>query len=180
MSRSMTKPTKWPVHPAKTSAWADTQSDQSSLSAWRNLGSLATHWAHSNLWSDWASESSLDALVILLVLSCGDSNTSNSVVTAKPIGYKRSEKIERWLVLMQGILKNSCFLGTQCVTYPTSGSLLCVQLAGKYMTTNRHLTPSNEPLHDKTTKLHVCQVKTDRPYWWSTQSDQRLRCRMDL
>ena len=29
------------------SAWASAQSDQSSLSAQRNLGSLATHWAHS-------------------------------------------------------------------------------------------------------------------------------------
>ena len=29
------------------SAWASTKSDQSSLSAWRNLGSLATHWVHS-------------------------------------------------------------------------------------------------------------------------------------
>ena len=28
------------------SAWAFAQSDQSSLSAWRNLGSLATHWVH--------------------------------------------------------------------------------------------------------------------------------------
>ena len=29
------------------SAWASAQSDQSSLSAWRKLGSWATHWAHS-------------------------------------------------------------------------------------------------------------------------------------
>ena len=29
------------------SAWKSTQSNQSSLSAWRNVGSLATHWAHS-------------------------------------------------------------------------------------------------------------------------------------
>ena len=29
------------------SAWAFAQSDQSSLSAWSKLGSLATHWAHS-------------------------------------------------------------------------------------------------------------------------------------
>ena len=29
------------------SAWASPQSDQSSLSAWRKLGSLATHWVHS-------------------------------------------------------------------------------------------------------------------------------------
>ena len=36
------------------SAWASAQADQSSLSAWRKLGSLATHWAHSEDWSDWA------------------------------------------------------------------------------------------------------------------------------
>ena len=29
------------------SAWATARSDQSSLSAWRKLGSLAIHWAHS-------------------------------------------------------------------------------------------------------------------------------------
>ena len=29
------------------SAWASAQSDQSSLSAWRNLRSFATHWVHS-------------------------------------------------------------------------------------------------------------------------------------
>ena len=35
------------------SAWASAQSDQSSLSTWRNLGSLAPHWVHSEDWSDW-------------------------------------------------------------------------------------------------------------------------------
>ena len=34
------------------SSWASTQSDQSSLSAWRSIGSLATHWAHREEWSD--------------------------------------------------------------------------------------------------------------------------------
>ena len=29
------------------SAWPSAQSDQSSLSTWRKLGSLATHWVHS-------------------------------------------------------------------------------------------------------------------------------------
>ena len=29
------------------SAWASAQSDQSSLSAWRNIGPLTTYWAHS-------------------------------------------------------------------------------------------------------------------------------------
>ena len=49
VSRLMTKPTKWHVRPAKTQislgirpVWSE-----SSLSAWRELGSLATHWAHS-------------------------------------------------------------------------------------------------------------------------------------
>ena len=37
----------------RRSAWASAQSDQSSLSAWRKLGSLATHWVHSEDWSDW-------------------------------------------------------------------------------------------------------------------------------
>ena len=56
LSHLMTKPTKWHVCPAKTQislgmrpVWSET-----SLSAWRKLGSLATHWAHSEDWSDWA------------------------------------------------------------------------------------------------------------------------------
>ena len=49
LSSLTTKPTKWHVHPAKTQislgirpVWSE-----SSLSAWRKFGSLATHWAHS-------------------------------------------------------------------------------------------------------------------------------------
>ena len=49
LSRLTTKPTKWHVHPAKTQislgifpVWSE-----SLLSAWRKVGSLATHWAHS-------------------------------------------------------------------------------------------------------------------------------------
>ena len=48
LSRPMTKPTKWHVSLAKTQislgirpVWSE-----SSLSAWRNIGSLAIHWAH--------------------------------------------------------------------------------------------------------------------------------------
>ena len=52
--RLMTKPTKWLCAQRRLrSAWASTQSDQSLLSTWRKLGSLATHWAHSEDWSDW-------------------------------------------------------------------------------------------------------------------------------
>ena len=47
LSRLMTKPTKWLCTQRRLrSAWASTQSDQSSLSAWRKLSSLATHWVH--------------------------------------------------------------------------------------------------------------------------------------
>ena len=44
----MTKPTKWVCAQRRLrSAWASALSDQSLLSAWRKLGSLATQWAHS-------------------------------------------------------------------------------------------------------------------------------------
>ena len=42
------KTNKMACAPSKDrSAWAFAQSDQSSLSEWRKLGSLASHWAHS-------------------------------------------------------------------------------------------------------------------------------------
>ena len=49
MSHCMTKPTKWPLCPAKTEISLDIRPVWSewSLSAWRKLGSLATHWTHS-------------------------------------------------------------------------------------------------------------------------------------
>ena len=49
MSRLMTKPTKWHVRPAKTQISLGIRPDwsETSLSAWRKLGSFATHWAHS-------------------------------------------------------------------------------------------------------------------------------------
>ena len=77
MSRLMAKPTKWHMRPGKSQislgirpVWSE-----SSLSAWRNLGSLATHWVHSEDWSDWAdAESLLGTQTILLVLSWGGWN----------------------------------------------------------------------------------------------------------
>ena len=36
------------------SAWASAQSDQSSLSAWRNIGPLTTYWVRSEDWLGWA------------------------------------------------------------------------------------------------------------------------------
>ena len=58
LSRNKTKPTKWPVRPARTrirlgirTVWSEP-----SLSAWRTLVFLAIHCEHSErrLWSDWA------------------------------------------------------------------------------------------------------------------------------
>ena len=76
MSRDMTKPTKWHVRPVKTQislvirpVWSE-----SSLPAWRNFGSLATHWAHSE------DSDETGCTVTLLVLSCrGSISTSVSL-----------------------------------------------------------------------------------------------------
>ena len=49
LSRLVTKPTKWHMRPAKTQISLGTHTvwSESSLSAWKKLRSLATHWAHS-------------------------------------------------------------------------------------------------------------------------------------
>ena len=57
------------------SAWASPQSDQSQLSTWRKLGSLANHWAPSkdsdqNGWMPRLIWVFAGCTVILLVLSC--------------------------------------------------------------------------------------------------------------
>ena len=84
-SRDMTKPTKWPCAQRRLRpAWASAQSDQSSLSAWRQLGSFATHWAHredsdQTGWMPrliWVFDG---RTLILLVLSCRSSDYSCAV-----------------------------------------------------------------------------------------------------
>ena len=83
MSCSMTKPTKWHVRPANTQislgicpVWSEF-----SLSAWRNHGSLATHWAYSKGSVQTGRMPRLvwvfaGCTVILLVLSCCSSNAN--------------------------------------------------------------------------------------------------------
>ena len=76
LSRDVTKPTKWVCAQRRLrSAWASAQSDQSSLSAWRKLGSLATHRAHREDSDQTGQMPSLirafaGRTVALLVLSC--------------------------------------------------------------------------------------------------------------
>ena len=76
LSHDMIKPTMWVCAQRRLrSAWASAQSDQSSLTAWRKHGSLATHWAHSE---DSDQTGQMPRLIwvftlrtlILLVLSC--------------------------------------------------------------------------------------------------------------
>ena len=83
----MTKPTKWHVRPAKTLISLDIRSvwSESPLCAWRKLGSLATHWAHSED-SDQTGRMprviwvSLGAQVILLVLTWGGSDSVKALM----------------------------------------------------------------------------------------------------
>ena len=76
LSCDMTKPTKWVCSQQRLrSAWESTQSDQSSLSAWRKHGSLATHWMHSEDSDQTGQMSRLISVfarctLILLGLSC--------------------------------------------------------------------------------------------------------------
>ena len=83
LSRFMTKPTKWHVRPAKTQISLDIHpSDQSSLPAWRKLGSLATHWAHSEAFHQTGQIPRMiwvfvGRIVILLFLSWGSSFISS-------------------------------------------------------------------------------------------------------
>ena len=78
MSCLMTEPTKWHVLPLKTQIIP--VRSESLLFAWRKLESLATHWAHSKDWSDWADALAIwvfpGRTVILLVLYWGGSNHS--------------------------------------------------------------------------------------------------------
>ena len=78
LSRLMTKPTKWHVRPAKTQITLGIRPvwSESSLSAWRKLGSLAIHCAHSEDTDQTRRISRLiwvfaGRTVILLVLSWG-------------------------------------------------------------------------------------------------------------
>ena len=81
MSRLMTKPTKWHVRPAKTQISLGIRPvwQESSLSAWRKLGSLAAHWVHSEDsdqtgWKPRLIWVFAGRTVILFVLSWGGSN----------------------------------------------------------------------------------------------------------
>ena len=81
MSQLVTKPAKWHVRPAKTQIGLGIRPvwSESALSACRKLGSLATHWAHSEGsdqtgWMPRLCWVFAGCTVLLLVLSWGGSN----------------------------------------------------------------------------------------------------------
>ena len=100
MTRLMTKPTKWHVRPAKTQislgirpVWSE-----SSLSAWRKLGSLATHWARSEDYDHIGRMPRLiwvfaGRTVILLVLSWGQLKWLQAIVTVDRVSIMRVDKV---------------------------------------------------------------------------------------
>ena len=101
LSRSLTKPTKWYVRPAKTrvSLGIHPVWSESSLSTWRNIRFFATHWVHID-----DSDQTGRMQVILLVLSCSSSFIvyfrlailSNFPETTSPAEYKILLPEIRW------------------------------------------------------------------------------------
>ena len=103
MSRRMTKSTKWPVRPAKTQislgifpVWSE-----SSLSAW-SIGSLATHGAHSEDWSNWVDAQADLSLrrahrsYFLLALTCCVSFLNKNLTEIRK-GINPFIKVNHWL-----------------------------------------------------------------------------------
>ena len=102
------KPTKWVCAQRRLrSAWASILSDQSSLSPWRKLGFLATHWAHSQ---------DCGRTLILLVLSWlvrGQCNFLDKTLLLPPM----------WPKFNSQCLQVSGFLPVLQHRTPTSGPL---------------------------------------------------------
>ena len=100
----MTKPTKWHVHPAKTQVSLGIRPvwSESSLSAWRKLGSF-THWAHSKD-SDQSGRMPrliwvfIGHTVILLILSRGGSFLSAKIRIR--FGMRRTDEALRGMLQM--------------------------------------------------------------------------------
>ena len=103
MGRLMTKRTKWHVHPAKTqiSLGICPVLSESSLSAWRKLGSLATDGAHSE---DADQTGRVPRLIwvfagrtlILLILSCLIRVFAVRMKKARILSYRWSAQRRRW------------------------------------------------------------------------------------
>ena len=166
MSRLMTK---WHVRPAKTlislgihPVWSET-----SLSAWRKLGSSVTHWAHSKDsdqtgWMPRLIWVFAGRTVILLVLSWGGSNLKHTKVkTARAIVF-----INNVWVFVGFEIKHK---PTVKLSFETYRYELTVQTQIRKEQPPRGYTVC-EPWHEKTNKMTVHPAKTQislgiRPVW---------------
>ena len=155
------------------SAWPFSQSDQSSLSAWRNLGPLATHWVHSEDSDQTGRMPRLiwvfaGCTITLLVLSCRGSIFMSQMTK----GMKPQYQYRCTFYAMQSIWPVFCFLTFLRLFYLYEAK------------SNRQVTqrkPSDndqikiEPLLDKTNKI-TCAPSEDSDQPWLPPSDQSLCC----
>ena len=146
MNRLMTKPTKWPLRPAKTQismgihlVWSE-----SSLSAWRNIGSSATHWAH-------YKDSDQTGQMPRLIWVCW--------AHSHFVGFCHEAAEITYLGIDHGTLKKNLLIRS-CVD-----SLLCGQTPETEI--SHDMT--------KPTKW-LCVQRRLRSAWASAQSDHSLRC----
>ena len=138
----MTKPTKWHVCPAKTQiislgihpVWSE-----SSLSAWRKLGSLATHWVHSEDTDQTGRKHCLRYLldyagpgISIGSVSHGMQAAPSSIHMSGIFGHEKISRAEEQLSLtgerictkyLGGLPRNSVVR----VTYCTRNDLICVE-----------------------------------------------------
>ena len=138
----MTKPTKWLC----------AQSDQSSLSAWRKLGSLATHWAHSE---DSDQTGRMPRLIwvfagrtaILFVLSCRGSIMFNPTLlfhkTTAVCSFRTSIDIPPYMVDKTSInhCSNGCFSSSSSQWKALLAVCLCVHVLWFHVLSNLLFLP---------------------------------------
>ena len=174
LSRLMTKPTKWHVRPAKTQislcirpVWSE-----SSLSAWRKLGSSATHWAHSE-------DSDQTGRMPRLICSDQTGRTPRLIWvfagrTCHFVGFLMRRLICRLYSLMTCSAQRFQYL--KICMFMTSNDIqtyqrrlifyvktwMIYQLCYSFVSSKYYMkTPiSNEPRHDKTCFCHMRTTKS--------------------
>ena len=165
------KTIKMSVRPAKTQislgicpVWSE-----SSLSAWRNIGSLATHWAHSE---DSDQTGRMPRLIrvfaghtlILLVLSCrgscyiteGTKEREPWVLRDNPELPASKKKLPTGRVGSGKPGERIQCTWTRCLDYWTENS----NFQGLIGCSEKQIRRVFEPPHDKTNKMTVCPMKT--------------------
>ena len=133
------------MHPVKTqiSLGIHPVCSESSLSAWRKLGSLATHSAHSEDWSDWmdaqADLSLCWAHTILLVLLCQNDKQYDPDQTASASGDVWSgSSLFTQTCLYENFGSLRYILITFLVVLLKGKIILLSQVNGKLVTSSNH------------------------------------------